>query len=518
MAATVASLKGTVLGPDALAADPAESARGAELREQPQSRLFRAVWRWHFYAGLLVIPIIVILSFSGIVYLFKPQIQNIFLGHLRSVRDPHTAIVSYDRQLAAVKAAVPDGTVSSVSPAPDGGRSTMFGVNTKSGRAWTVYVNPYTGKVLGHTDNANQVTQIAREVHSSLLTSRFWSYPGPFGPKGQGNKLMELAGSWMIVLIITGVYLWWPRGPKRSLRRALRPRLRSRSLRVRWRDVHAVTGVLFSFVFLFVIVSGMFWTGVWGQKYQQVATSLGASYPAVMTNGVPSRTLAQVAGGETVSWASGEVPVPPSAYAAGQSPKAGQAQLAGLRWNPASGAPLDAIVARTQELHMARGYTISFPFGKTGSYAVSRSPDSDVLPDQSALGERSLFIDQYTAKPVGDVRFAQYGVLAQATDLAISLHEGRQLGLVSQLMTLVATLMLLVSAATAVVMWRKRRPKGIGAPRRAPNRKLGAGVVAITLGLGVFFPLLGLSIVALLVFDFVIVKRIPPLRRALGAT
>ena len=175
---------------------------------------------------------------------------------------------------------------------------------------------------------------------------------------------MELAGSWMIVLIITGVYLWWPRGPKRSLRRALRPRLRSRSLRVRWRDVHAVTGVLFSFVFLFVIVSGMFWTGVWGQEYQQVATSLGASYPAVMTNGVPSRTLAQVAGGETVSWASGEVPVPPSAYAAGQSPKAGQAQLAGLRWNPASGAPLDAIVARTQELHMARGYTISFPSGR----------------------------------------------------------------------------------------------------------------------------------------------------------
>jgi len=29
--------------------------------------LFRAVSRWHFYAGLLVIPIVVILSLSGIV-------------------------------------------------------------------------------------------------------------------------------------------------------------------------------------------------------------------------------------------------------------------------------------------------------------------------------------------------------------------------------------------------------------------------------------------------------------------
>jgi uncharacterized iron-regulated membrane protein len=67
-------------------------------------------------------------------------------------------------------------------------------------------------------------------------------------------------------------------------------------------------------------------------------------------------------------------------------------------------------------------------------------------------------------------------------------------------------------------MWRKRRPRGIGAPRRAPDRKLGAGVVAITLGLGVFMPLLGISIVVLLVLDFVVVKRIAPLRRALGAT
>jgi uncharacterized iron-regulated membrane protein len=60
--------------------------------------------------------------------------------------------------------------------------------------------------------------------------------------------------------------------------------------------------------------------------------------------------------------------------------------------------------------------------------------------------------------------------------------------------------------------------KGIGAPRRAPNRKLGTGVVAITLGLGAFFPLLGISILVLLLVDLVIVRHVPPLRRALGAS
>jgi uncharacterized iron-regulated membrane protein len=42
-------------------------------RRQP---LVRAVWRWHFYAGLFCIPFIIILSVTGSLYLFKPQIES----------------------------------------------------------------------------------------------------------------------------------------------------------------------------------------------------------------------------------------------------------------------------------------------------------------------------------------------------------------------------------------------------------------------------------------------------------
>lgn len=36
---------------------------------------YRAVWRWHFYAGIFSIPFVMILSITGAIYLFKPQIQ-----------------------------------------------------------------------------------------------------------------------------------------------------------------------------------------------------------------------------------------------------------------------------------------------------------------------------------------------------------------------------------------------------------------------------------------------------------
>src|SRR3990167_1297078 len=40
-----------------------------------RSRLQHRVWRWHFFAGLMVIPFAVILAITGAIYLFKPQFE-----------------------------------------------------------------------------------------------------------------------------------------------------------------------------------------------------------------------------------------------------------------------------------------------------------------------------------------------------------------------------------------------------------------------------------------------------------
>ena len=38
-------------------------------------KLYRAIWRWHFYAGLFVVPFILLLALTGAIYLFKPQLD-----------------------------------------------------------------------------------------------------------------------------------------------------------------------------------------------------------------------------------------------------------------------------------------------------------------------------------------------------------------------------------------------------------------------------------------------------------
>lgn len=63
-------------------------------------------------------------------------------------------------------------------------------------------------------------------------------------------------------MILTGLYLWLPRGTGR-LGGLLYPRLGQRG-RLFWRDLHAVTGLWISMVTLFLLLSGLPWSVNWG--------------------------------------------------------------------------------------------------------------------------------------------------------------------------------------------------------------------------------------------------------------
>jgi uncharacterized iron-regulated membrane protein len=67
--------------------------------------LYRSVWRWHFYAGLFVIPFVLLLSLTGAVYLFKPQTDR---WEERAFRDvPAARAASPIAQVRAAQTAFP---------------------------------------------------------------------------------------------------------------------------------------------------------------------------------------------------------------------------------------------------------------------------------------------------------------------------------------------------------------------------------------------------------------------------
>ncbi len=47
-------------------------------RKKSTGLKYSTVWRWHFYAGLFCMPFILWLASTGLIYLFKPQIDQYF--------------------------------------------------------------------------------------------------------------------------------------------------------------------------------------------------------------------------------------------------------------------------------------------------------------------------------------------------------------------------------------------------------------------------------------------------------
>ena len=440
---------------------------------RPTPSFYNLAWRWHFYAGLFVAPFMILLALTGIIYLFKPQLDSLMYDHLLNVTPAHHSL-SADEQLNRVKAAYPQGHISQYLPPINLERSAQF-VLHNGGRELNVFINPYNGDVLGEQDAKLNLQAVARALHGELMIGTL------------GDRLVELAAGWGVVLVVSGLYLWWPRG--QSAAGILWPRL-SRRARPLWRDFHAVTGFWGAALLLFMLISGMTWTGFWGKQYADVWNQ----FPAAMWNNVPTSDIEarslNTATRQTVPWALENTPMPVSGAHAehmghGATPS-----------GPATpGITLQDVVDTATARKVEPGYSITLPTTATGVFTVAVFADDP-------RNDATLHVDQYTGQVLADVRWQHYSNVARATEMGVMLHEGKLFGSLNQIAILLVCLMILLSSISGLVIWWKRRPQGrLGVPplrHDLPTWKTG---VAIMIALAIVFPLVAASLIAVWVLD-----------------
>ncbi|GAA2830114.1 PepSY domain-containing protein [Kribbella solani] len=450
----------------------------SEVRQPaPGAGLFRAFWRWHFYASFLVIPVVLILAVTGLIYLFRFQLEPVLHADVMKVEQPAGLVAQpYEAQLGAVRQALPDATVVSMTEPSGPDRSTVFSVSTPAGSR-DVFVDPYEGKVLGSLDPDTTLSGAAILLHGELLAGRW------------GDYVIEIAACWAIVMALTGYYLFFRGRVARARRRAAGAAgavLRSR---------HGRTGAVLGAGLLFLIVSGLPWTGFWGAKTQELATQQGTSFwsqdPGALSN--PTSTLDEsLPHSHTVPWGLGKTEVP--------------------RSNPAdrtkSIATVDTAVEVGVRNALRRPMTIALPADDEGVFSAIGYAFDD--PGK----ERTLHVDQYGGRVVSTYGYSDYPALAKVVAQGIALHEGRRLGTVNFWLTTVFCLGVVFMSVSGPLMWWRRRPKGksLGAPRgRLPLRATPA-LAVLVVALALFLPLFGITLVAALVLDQLLLSRVPKLR------
>ena len=424
----------------------------------PGAVLYRTVWRWHFYAGLLVLPFIFFLSITGSIYLFKPQIDRWEERAWHGLSAVNR--VSPDAQRAAALKAVPGGRFNSYRlPETSGDAAVIHLALLGDSGMRDVAVTP-DGRVIAITNPDDRLTAWVGRLHGSLLLGT------------SGSLIVEAAASWAIFLILSGLYLWWPRS--RGLAGVLWPRL-DQGGRVRWRDLHAVTGFWVSGLALVMLASGLPWGDGWATGFRFIRSQMGwVNTPQDWRGGIDLH-----AGHDHQAMAA---MTPQEGLAAGQRSLSDIVQRARLE-----GMPFPALLSPPGA--KARFGPGNGRFWKLTSEAQNRS----II--------RTVRYDAISGTAIDRQSFADKHVIDRIINYGIAWHEGQLFGLPNQLIGLATAIALIAVSLLGAWMWWKRRPRGqLAAPPRVEHRA-GWGLRALVIALAILLPLFALSLVAVLILD-----------------
>jgi uncharacterized iron-regulated membrane protein len=436
-------------------------------------RWYLAVWRWHFYAGLFCVPFILWLSVTGGIYLFKPQIESLLYAPYRGVVVESGPLLTPARIVKAGTAAVPGSVLHKyVLPEdPADAVQLLVGAGELETRVW---VHPQSGEVLHKVAEEDRLMRVVFRLHGELLAGKW------------GSALVEIAACWTIVMILTGLFLWWPRGGA-GLAGVVWPRLR-RGKRVFWRDIHAVTGLWVSIGAVFLIASGLPWATNWGAYLREVRAVTGTS------------ALKQ-------DWSSGSEA---DAAARAQLDTGARAMLdehAGhhgmtmVHEKPTDRA-LNHVIPQAAELGLAGPVEISPPTAPNGYWLAQSQAANRPERGEAELDDSGALIGRQT--------FDQRHWIDRVVGYGVAVHEGAWLGLANQLLNLAILLGLVTLALSSVVLWWRRRPVGkLGAPPASAPLRHSWALVGATVGLALLMPLFGLTL-ALVAFAERVLPRVAP--------
>lgn len=428
--------------------------------------LYRTVWRWHFYAGLFVIPFVMLLALSGTVFLFKPQVdrweERAFLPATQ------TAYVAPSAQIQSALAAFPGASFHSVRLPAESADAALVHLTLPDARMRDVFVAP-DGQVLGSLDAGTRITEVARRIHGQLLMGE------------RGSWLVELAACWAIVMIITGLYLWWPRG--RGPAGVLWPR-RGTPLR----DLHAVTGFWVSAFALVLLLTGLPWTSVWGGAFEAMRVQMG------WVKGPATWSTDGQGGHDHAAHDHDAMHAHTSHY-----------EL--LR--------IDTVVAHAAEEAIAPPVVLLAPgsarFGAPSPHWVLTSGT------QNRPLATSITYDRDSGAQIARESFADLHPVDRAVGYGLAWHEGALFGAVTQIIGLLTAIALVAMSVTGFLMWRRRRPAGqLGAPPLPADLRKPVFVALVVLTLAVLLPLLAASLLVLLLFDLVLPRLLPSAAAWLG--
>lgn len=214
-------------------------------------RIFRQLHLW------LSVPfgiIVTLICFSGAMLVFEQEVNEAANHDLYYVADAKGEPLPVEVLVAAVQSTLPDSVeVTGVSISSDSTRA--YQVNLSKPRRAAVSVDQYTGQVKGRIERS--------AFFSTMFSLHRWLLDGmkPGGGMSTGKLVVGISTIVFIIVLITGIVVWWPR-TRRALKESLKIPFRRGSHRF-WYGLH-VAGGMYALIFILAMaLTGLTWSFSW---------------------------------------------------------------------------------------------------------------------------------------------------------------------------------------------------------------------------------------------------------------
>lgn len=391
------------------------------------------IWKWHFIGGLVSIPIVVLLSVTGIIYLFKDDYEQPIKEKLTAI-SPKGEKLTYEQQWQIAQAQWEKKPTAIALPSANANQATEF-VSGRFSHKSSLFINPYNGEITGSIVQNKTDMHKVRKLHGELLMGKF------------GTKIVELIACWMVVLIISGIILFYPRD--RGIKGLFT--IRTHNKRLMYRDLHGLLGFWFSGLLLLILAGGLPWTDVWGTGFKWVQKQTHTGFP--------------------MEWIGVNIKSEPNG-------------------EPLS---LDKVLLQAQKMDLTGHVSVGFPKSDKGVYSIYNQTS-----ELSAM--TMIHIDQYSGKVLYHGTWERIGILMRARLWAMAFHQG-QFGLWNFLLVMLTAIGLIVLSMAGLVSYLKRKPQGDWGIPVSNQLPIGLGLIVVLVALGVLLPLFGASMLIILIVE-----------------
>jgi len=364
------------------------------------------IHRWlGFISGLVVL----IVSITGCIFCFQDEIQDALYSY-RKVKVQNKPYIAPSELKSIALKKYPAATADFIYYYGKDRPAAVLMNLPKTGYTF-LYANPYTGAVTHIETEKSNFFVTVEYIHLYLLL------PDKVGTIVVGTSVLIF-----VVLMITGIILWWPKR-KTDRKRSFSIKWNGRWRRVNY-DLHNVLGFYATTIALIIALSGLSMAFTWVNTGIYKTANLGRTYP-----------------GEKVH------PISDSLY------KAKQEAIPTVD---------RAFVVSQQQSPSAQMFLIYMDEAKGGTIGITAYAHSLYYGNND-----SYYFDKYSGKLLQYLPNTKKSAGLKLDDLNYDVHVGQALGLPGKILAFLASLICASLPVTGLMIWLGKRKKSKKSPQKA---------------------------------------------------